>query len=170
MHIAYSALSLFYSLCRFKNHRCIELVIRKTLKNGKRLVAYRYSLRRARFAKYRFRNLHILHFRCFIPSVGLKIITASSCIYEKRQRIRFRFRFGIRFIRLSQERDLTIVILDRFTLRRARFAKYRFSNLHILHSLFRLLNEGNLTVVVLDMFISVQIYRFAKYGKLESLY
>ena len=129
--------------------------MRQALKNRKRLVAYRYSLRRARFAKYRFPNLHILHFRCFIPSLGLKIITASSCIYEKRQRIRFRFRFRSRFVRLSQERDLTIVILDRFTLRKARFAKYRFSNLHIPHSLFRLLNEGNLTVVILGMFISV---------------
>ena len=84
---AYSALALFYSLFRFKNHHCIELYIRKVSKNRKRLVAHRYSLRRARFAKYGFLNLHILHLRCFILCLGLKIITALSCIYEKCQRI-----------------------------------------------------------------------------------
>ena len=54
---AYSALPLFYSLFRFKNHHCNELYtcIRKAL-----------SLRRARLAEYRFLNLHILHFRFFI--------------------------------------------------------------------------------------------------------
>ena len=67
---AYSALPLFYSLFRVANHHCTELYIRKLSKNGKRLVAYHYSLRRARFAIYRFSNLHILHFRCFIPCLG----------------------------------------------------------------------------------------------------
>ena len=38
------------------------------------------------FAKCRFLNLHILHFRCFIPCLGSKIITASSCI-EKSEEI-----------------------------------------------------------------------------------
>ena len=69
---AYSALPLFYFLFRFKNHLCIVLYIRKALKNRKRLVAYRHSLRSACFAKYRFLNLNILHFRCFIPCLGLK--------------------------------------------------------------------------------------------------
>ena len=52
---------MLYSLFRFKNHHCIELYMymRKVLKNWKRLVAYRYSLRRACFAKYRFSHLHI---------------------------------------------------------------------------------------------------------------
>ena len=35
------------------------------------------------FRKYRFSNLHILHFRCFISCLGLKIIAALCCIYEK---------------------------------------------------------------------------------------
>ena len=69
---AYSALPLFYFLFRFKNHLCIVLYIRKALKNRKRLVPYRHSLRSACFAKYRFLNLNILHFRCFIPCLGLK--------------------------------------------------------------------------------------------------
>ena len=43
----------------------------KPLKNRKRLVASRYSLRGARFAKYRILNLHILHFRCFCSLVRL---------------------------------------------------------------------------------------------------
>ena len=55
---AYSALPPFYSLFRFKIHCYIELYIRKALKNEKRLVAHRYSLRGACFAKYRFLNLH----------------------------------------------------------------------------------------------------------------
>ena len=67
---AYSSLSPVYFLFRFKNHHCIELYIRKVLKNGKRLVAHGYSLRRTYFAKYRFSNAHILHFRCFIPCLG----------------------------------------------------------------------------------------------------
>ena len=66
------------------NQHCIKLYIRKVLKNGKRLAAYFCSLRGACFTKYRFLNLHILHFCCFIPCLGLKIIPASSCIYEKR--------------------------------------------------------------------------------------
>ena len=52
---AYSAFPLFFSLFRFKNHYCAELYIRKMF----------HSLRRARFAKYRCYNLHIVHFRCF---------------------------------------------------------------------------------------------------------
>ena len=46
------------------------LYIGKAFKNRKRLVACCYSLGRARFAKYRFSNLHKLHFRCFIPCLG----------------------------------------------------------------------------------------------------
>ena len=68
----YSSLSPLYFLFRFKNHHCIELYIRKVLKNGKRLVAPGYSLLRVRFAKYRFSNAHILHFRCFIPCLGYR--------------------------------------------------------------------------------------------------
>ena len=49
-------------------------------KNRNRWVAYRHGLGRARFAKYRFSNLHILHFRCFIPYLGSNLITASSFI------------------------------------------------------------------------------------------
>ena len=49
---AYSAFPLFFSLFRFKNHYCAELYIRKVF----------HSLRRARFAKYRCYNLHIVHF------------------------------------------------------------------------------------------------------------
>ena len=62
------------------------------------------------------------------------------------------------------------------SLRRARFAKYRFSNLQILHfrcfiPCFRVIARRKRTVVTLDMFISVQVYsfcfvsfRFAKYS------
>ena len=46
--------------------------------NGKRLVAYRYSLGGACFAKYRFLNLHSLHFHCFIPCLALKVIIAGA--------------------------------------------------------------------------------------------
>ena len=47
--------SAIYSLFRVKNNHCIVLHLRKLSKNGKRLVAYRYSLHwRACFAKYRF--------------------------------------------------------------------------------------------------------------------
>ena len=67
---AYSALPLFYSLFRFKNHLCIKLCIRKALKNRKRLVTSRNSLGSARVAKYRFLSLYFLHFRCFIPCLG----------------------------------------------------------------------------------------------------
>ena len=78
---AYSALPPFlYSLFRFKNHVCIEWYVWKGLKKRKRLVASRYSLLSARFTKYRFSNLHILHFRCFIPYLGSNLITASSFI------------------------------------------------------------------------------------------
>ena len=63
--------AVFFSFFRFKNHHCI-LYIRKVLKNGKRLVAHRYSLRGARFAKYRFSSVHILHFCCFIPCFGYR--------------------------------------------------------------------------------------------------
>ena len=86
------------------------LYIRKVLENKNRRVLYRYNLQGARFAKYSFSNLHILHFRCFIL-----IITVPSCIYEKH------FKESIRD-------KLCIVAI----LRRARFAKYRFSNLHSL--------------------------------------
>ena len=77
---AYSALPLFHFLFRFtcKNHLCIALYIRKALKNRKRLVAYRHSLRSACFAKYRFLNLNILHFRCFIPCLCISQIEAST--------------------------------------------------------------------------------------------
>ena len=74
-----AALPLFYSLFRVKNHHCIVLHIRKLSKNGKRLVAYRYSLRRACFAKYRFPNLHILPFRCFIPCLGYRRKESDCC-------------------------------------------------------------------------------------------
>ena len=65
---AYSALPLVYSLFRFnKNHHCIECYIWKVLKNRKREVIYSHSLQRTSFAKYRFSNMHILNFPCFIP-------------------------------------------------------------------------------------------------------
>ena len=54
----------FDSKSLYKIHQCMELYMRKVLKNRKRLVASRYSLRSAPFAKYRFLNLHILHFCC----------------------------------------------------------------------------------------------------------
>ena len=56
--------------CLGWNHLCIGWYIRKALKNRKRLVASCYSLWSARFAKYIFLNLHILHFRCFVPCLG----------------------------------------------------------------------------------------------------
>ena len=56
--------------------------MRKVLKNGKRLVADRYSLRRARFAKYRFSNVHILHFRCFIPCFGYRTEEYLICSFQ----------------------------------------------------------------------------------------
>ena len=74
-----SVLPLFYFLCRLKNHHCIGLYIRKVLKNGKGSVAHRYSLRRVRFAKYRFSNVHILHFRCFIPCLGYRTEESDGC-------------------------------------------------------------------------------------------
>ena len=60
---AYSALPLFYSLFRFKNHLCIELYIPKAFKNRMIYVVYPQGLRRARFTKYSFSvaNLHIVH-------------------------------------------------------------------------------------------------------------
>ena len=75
----YSAIPLFYSLFRVKNHLCIELYKQKAIKNWKRLVASRYSLWSARFARYRFLNLHILHFRCFIPCLGYRTEESDRC-------------------------------------------------------------------------------------------
>ena len=50
------------------------------LKNRKRLVASRCSLWSARFAKYRFLNLHILHFRrCFSPCLGYRTEESDCC-------------------------------------------------------------------------------------------
>ena len=69
---AYSSITLLYFLFRFKYPHCIQLFIRKGLKNGQRLAAHRYSFRRACFATYRFLNLHILHFRRCISCLGLK--------------------------------------------------------------------------------------------------
>ena len=60
----------FDSKSLYKIQQCMELYIRKVLKNRKRLVASQYSLRSTRFAKYRILNLHILHFCCFIPCLG----------------------------------------------------------------------------------------------------
>ena len=79
---AYSAPPLFFPLVRFKIHHCIVLYIRKVLKNGKRLVAHRYSLRKARFAKYRFSNVHILHFRCFSPCFGYRTEEYLICSFQ----------------------------------------------------------------------------------------
>ena len=84
---AYSALPLFYFLFRFKNHLCIVLYIRKALKNRKRLVAYRHSLRSACFVKYRFFKYEYSALPLFYSLFRFKIISASSCIYEKRWRI-----------------------------------------------------------------------------------
>ena len=49
---------------------------------------YQHRLGRPRFAKYRFSNLYILHFCCFVPYLGSNLITALSFIYEKCWRIR----------------------------------------------------------------------------------
>ena len=46
--------------------------MRKVLENRCRRVIYSHCLRRACFAKYRFSDLHIVHFRCFIPCLGSK--------------------------------------------------------------------------------------------------
>ena len=72
---AYSALPLFHFLFRFtcKNHLCIALYIRKALKNRKRLVASRYSLRSARFAKFAYSALPLFYslFRLSRRGIGL---------------------------------------------------------------------------------------------------
>ena len=92
---AFSALPLFYFLFRFKNHHCMVLYIRKALKNQKRLVASRYSLRSARFAKYNFLNLHILNFRCFIPRLNGNLATLDMFISVHDYSFRFvSFRFA----------------------------------------------------------------------------
>ena len=68
---ASSALPLFYSLFRL-NHLCIELYIKKALKNRKRLVASRYSLRERSFRKiqiFKFSS-SALPIRCCIPCLG----------------------------------------------------------------------------------------------------
>ena len=93
----------------------MELYIRKVLKNRKRLVRSCYSLRGARFAKYRLLNLHILHFRCFIPSLGWNHL----CI-----------EWHIRKALKNRKR----LVPSHYSLRSARFAKYRFLNLHILQA------------------------------------
>ena len=110
----YSALPQCFFLFRFKNHYCIELYIWKPLKNEKRLVAHHYSLREARFPKYRFLNLHIPHFRSFIPYLG----------------------WNHRCIKLSIWKALKKwkrLVASRYSLQSPCFAKYRFLNLHILH-------------------------------------
>ena len=78
---AYSSITLLYFLLRFKYPHCIQLFIRKGLKNGQRLAAHRYRLRRTYFAKYRFSNAHILHFRCFIPCLGYRTERNLICYY-----------------------------------------------------------------------------------------
>ena len=111
---AYSALPQCFFLFRFKNHYCIELYIWKPLKNEKRLVAHHYSLREARFPKYRFLNLHIPHFCSFIPYLG----------------------WNHRCIKLSIWKALKKwkrLVASRYSLQSPCFAKYRFLNLHILH-------------------------------------
>ena len=69
----------FDSKSLYKIQHCMELYIRKVLKNRKRSVASRFSLRSARFAKYRFLNLHILHFRSFIPCLGYRTEESDCC-------------------------------------------------------------------------------------------
>ena len=67
-----------------------QLYVRKVLENRERWVTYRHSLGRARFVKYRFSPVHILHFLlfpCFFPRLGLRIITASCCFFEKCSRM-----------------------------------------------------------------------------------
>ena len=83
----------FDSKYLYKIQHCVELYIRKVLKNRKWLVASRYSLRSARFAKYRFLNLHILHFRCFIPCLGpgLGYVHFSTWLFISFRFISFHF-------------------------------------------------------------------------------
>ena len=47
-------------------------VYTKSVRESEEMSYNRHSLGRAPFAKYRFWNLHILHFRCFIPCLGSK--------------------------------------------------------------------------------------------------
>ena len=111
---AYSALPQCFFLFRFKNYYCIESYIWKAIRNERRLVAHRYSLWGARFPKYRFLNLHILHFRSFIPYLGWNHLCIELSIWR----------------RLKKWERL---VASRYSLQSPCFAKYRFLNLHILH-------------------------------------
>ena len=98
--------------------------MRKVLENRCRRVIYSHSLRRARFAKYRFSNLHTLHFRCFIPCLGSKSLL-HGVVYTKS--VTELEEISYIYSQSSQNTEFAYS----HSLRRARFAKYRFSNLHI---------------------------------------
>ena len=66
--------------CPYKIGMGISLGSRQdSQRSQKRLVASRYSLRSTCFAKYRVLNLHILHFRCFIPCLGYQTEESDCC-------------------------------------------------------------------------------------------
>ena len=62
-----SALSLFYSLFRFKVVTASCCVYEKRYRIGRDKLCVVTVFEELVLQKYRFSNLHILHFRCFIP-------------------------------------------------------------------------------------------------------
>ena len=132
------------------------MYIRKALKNRKRLVASRYSLRGARFAKYRFLNLHILHFRCFIPCLGLKS-SLHRVVYMKT-------------VEESEEISCISLQSSKRSFRKIQIFKFPYSALPSFYSLFRLSHRriGLLRHWICSfqyMIIHFVSFRFAKYSK-----
>ena len=110
---------------------------------GSRLVVYRYSLRGARFAKYRFSTLHILHFRCVIPCLGSKSLL-----------------HGVVYTRSVKESEEITYIYSQPSSSKSSFRKIQIFELPLFYSLFRLYRTEESDCCDTGMFISVQVYSF----------
>ena len=79
---AYSALSLFYSLFRFKIITAWCCIYEKRRRIGRDKLHIVTVFEELVLQKYRFSNLHILHVRCFIPCLGSKSLL-HGVVYPK---------------------------------------------------------------------------------------
>ena len=122
---AYSALLPFYSFftCRFKNHLCIEWYIRKGLKNRKRLVASRYSLRKIQIFKFAYSALPLCYSLFRLKS------SLHRVVYMKR---------------VKESEEISCITLQSFkrSFHKIQNFKFAYSALLLFYSLFRLSNRG----------------------------
>ena len=163
---AYPALPLFYSLLsrvipRKESYCCDTWCVHLWyLIYPFRFVTFRFAKYSKPFAKYRFSNLHILHFRCriYIPCLGYRTKWIRLLWYFSTDLfISFRF--------VSQN----TVSPSKSSFRKIPIFEFAYSAL-LVWVIARRESDCCDTWYVLfstDLFIS---FRFAKYSKLESLY